>query len=451
LLLLRRETFHRFKRSVLLGIIFIAILVPLIKLRVDPVMRSSLRQEPEPAFARFAPAVFSEQKPAALMVVQTRSNTLSIITLIYLAGASVQVLLIFYSLARILLLIRKSRKIKYQGFRLALVPSEVVPFCFGRHIIISEDDFRKNAKEIILHEQTHMKEIHGMDLFLSELYLTMTWYNPVSWLIRHELKQTHEFAADRNVLRQGFNATEYQLLLVRKVAGETRFKLANQFSQSNIKTRITMMNKRRSSPVAILKVLIFIPLIALMVQLFAQKEVKMSGNAAKESLPGTYLQLTPEQFKLLGFEINPSGLFYKNTRGGRPDRGILCLYFTEEMNNGSIILNPGEEITGNSIPENSLKKQTLTNYDFYPVVVAHFNGFRNQDMSPGKTNQNEQLLPVQINMAGLKLGKRADTLVFWFKPTTSLKNVLSPIADINDYLQRCPESPSKPDIKAKSH
>jgi hypothetical protein len=121
------------------------------------------------------------------------------------------------------------------------------------------------------------------------------------------------------------------------------------------------------------------------------------------------------------------------------------------MNNGSIILNPGEEITGNSIPENSLKKQTLTNYDFYPVVVAHFNGFRNQDMSPGKTNQNEQLLPVQINMAGLKLGKRADTLVFWFKPTTSLKNVLSPIADINDYLQRCPESPSKPDIKAKSH
>lgn len=36
-LLLRRETFHRFKRLVLLGIIVVSLLVPLIKIHVDPV------------------------------------------------------------------------------------------------------------------------------------------------------------------------------------------------------------------------------------------------------------------------------------------------------------------------------------------------------------------------------------------------------------------------------
>ena len=34
-LLLRKETFHRFKRFTLLGIIFISLLVPLIKLQVN--------------------------------------------------------------------------------------------------------------------------------------------------------------------------------------------------------------------------------------------------------------------------------------------------------------------------------------------------------------------------------------------------------------------------------
>ena len=439
-LLLRRETFHRLKRFVLLGIIFSALLVPMLKLQVDPEMRSSPEQKPEPASARLTPVLFTEQKSAELIVSSTKSSTISLLTLIYLAGASVQVILILYSLTRIILLVKKSRKIKYQGFRLAVIPSVVVPFCFGRRIVISENDFRENAKEILLHEQTHMKEVHGLDLFISELYLAMTWYNPVSWLIRHELKQTHEFAADSNVLNQGIDETEYQLLLVRKVAGEARFKLASQFNQRNIKTRITMMNKRKSNPAAILKVLFFIPLIALMVQLFAQREIKQSFISSKDSLRSTYLQLAPEQFRLLGFEMNPSGLFYKNARFGRPDQGVLCLYFTEKLNNGSIILKPGEKITGNSTPERNLEKQVQTNLDFYPVVIAHFNGFRNQDMSAGETSQNEQLLPVQMNMADLKLGKRADTLVFWFKPTASLKKVLSHIANTDNYLQPCPKA-----------
>ena len=108
---------------------------------------------------------------------------------------------------------------------------------------------------MILHERTHLMEGHSLDLLISELYLVITWYNPVSWLIRHELKQNHEFEADRNVLLQGIDESDYQLLLVRTVAGEPRFHLANQFNQSSIKTRINMMNKRKSNRWAMLKVL----------------------------------------------------------------------------------------------------------------------------------------------------------------------------------------------------
>ena len=450
-LLIRRESFHRLKRFILLGIIFCALLVPLVKIKVEPARLNFTPQTPKSDISRTIPAVFPVQEPMERLVNRKESNTTDFLTLFYLVGASIQVILIFYSLARILILVRKSRKINFEGLRLALVPSVVVPFCFGRRIVISEKDFSEHGREILLHEQTHLAKFHGLDLIFSEFYLVMTWYNPFSWFIRHELKQNHEFEADSHVILEGTDATEYQLLLVRKAAGEVRYNLANQFNQSNIKNRIAMMNKRKSNPGAILKVLFFIPFIVLMVQIFAQKEIKQPGTSANKPLHGKYLQLAPEQLKLLGFEIQPSGLFYKNTRFGRPDKGILCLCFTEEINNTSIILKPGEKFTGNSGPEKILKKQVLTNHDFYPVVVAHFNGFRNQDMSAAESNPEEELLPVQINMADLKLGKRADTLVFWFKPTQSLKDLLSANASVDEYLQRCPESPMKPGENAKRH
>ena len=232
-LLLRRETFHRFNRFVLLGIILISIIVPVIKMPTESAIINIPVQKLESTLVREAPVIVPDQRPAQFPHQQPERKPVNFLLLIYMAGAAIQLILIFHSLARIILLLRKSKKITYQGTRLALISSEVVPFCFGRQIVISEKDFTENTKEVILHEQTHLREGHGLDLLISELYLIITWYSPVSWMIRHELKQNHEFEADRNVLRQGIDESDYQLLLVRTVAGATRYHLANQFNQSS--------------------------------------------------------------------------------------------------------------------------------------------------------------------------------------------------------------------------
>jgi len=274
----------------------------------------------------------------------------------------------------------------------------------------------------------------------------MTWYNPLSWLIRYELKQNHEFEADRNVLRQGIDESDYQLLLVKTAAGEHRYKLANQFNQMSIKTRITMMNKTKSRNGAILKALLFLPLIALMVQVLAQKEIKPAQVSPQKQSHGKYLILTPDQLKLLGFEMNPSGLFYKNQRSGRPDGNILCMYFTHKIFSASMILHPGEKITGHTVTDQILKKQATTNFDFYPWVVAWINGFWTLVNTP-KPDPTQKLLPVQINMADLKMLNRTDTLVFWFKPTESLAKVLAPIVKVDEYLQVCPPDARETKVK----
>jgi beta-lactamase regulating signal transducer with metallopeptidase domain len=447
-LLLRRETFHRFNRFIILGIIFISLLVPLIKLHVSSTVITYPVQKLESALVREAPVIIPGQEPAQLPLQERAGKPINILLLIYLAGAAIQAILIFYSLTGILLLLKKSKKITFQGIRLALITSEVVPFCFGRQIILSEKDFSENNKEVILHEKTHLEQGHNLDLIISELYLIITWYNPFSWLIRHELKQNHEFEADRNVLRQGVDESDYQLLLVRSVAGAFRYHLANQFNQNSIKTRITMMNKRKSNPRAILKALLFLPLIALMVQVFAQKEIKPAGAMPNNHPNGKYLVLTLEQLKLLGFETNSTGLFYKNQRIDKPGRQTLCMYFTHKTFSASFILKPGESISGHFATDQVLKKQATTNFDFYPMVVAWINGYWTLLNTP-KENLPKDLLPVEIHMADLKTLNRTDTLVFWFNPTESLRKTLAPMVNTDDYLQVCPPDKREADTKVK--
>ena len=447
-LLLRRETFHRFNRFVILGIIFISLIVPVIKLQVNSTAISYPVQKLESTLVGEAPVIVPEQKPGQFPLQQPESKPVNLLLLIYFAGATIQMMLIFYSLARILLLLRRSKKLTFRGIRLALISTGVVPFCFGRRIVISEKDFNENTNEVILHEETHLKQGHTLDLLISEIYLVMTWYNPFSWLIRHELKQNHEFEADRNVLRQGIDESDYQLLLVRTVAGEPRYHLANQFNQSNIKTRITMMNKRKSNPRAILKALLFLPLIALMIQVFAQKASSPASISPTGATPAKYLVLKPEQLKILGFEYNSEGLFYKNERPNQIEYKGLDLIFTKKVYSCSVRLRKGEK-PGHIPGEKIINKMAATTYDFFPLVVSNFRGQQTIVTVPMQKYEKEKLLPVQVNMAELQISGRTDTLLFWFQPTESLKQALLPIAKIDDYLQPCPPDAREAKEKAK--
>jgi beta-lactamase regulating signal transducer with metallopeptidase domain len=447
-LLLRKETFHRFKRFILLGIILISLIVPVIKMQISATTISLPVQKLESTIIREAPVVETPIQTAQFPLRKPKSKPVNFLLLVYLSGAAIQLMLILYSLTRILLLLLKSKRISYKGIRLALTSSKITPFCFGRYILISEKDFTENKKEVLLHEQTHLKERHYIDLLISVSYLIMTWYNPVSWLICHELKQNSEFEADRNVLSQGVDESNYQLLLVRTVAGETRFHLANQFNQSSIKTRIIMMNKRKSNRWAILKALLFLPLIALMVQAFAKKEIKSASAVIQNQPRGKNLILKPDQLKKLGFEYNSEGLFYKNERPDVVEYKELDMIFNKKVYSSSILKKKGEKPVHFS-GEKIIDKMTTTNFDFFPLVVSNYKGQRTLVMGVKLLAEQKKLLPVQVNMAELNINGRSDTLVFWFLPTASLKKELSPITNMDDYLQVIPPDTRKVEAKKK--
>ena len=119
----------------------------------------------------------------------------------------------------------------------------------------------------------HIRHHHSWDLLLADVGILLQWFNPAAWLLKQEMQSVHEYEADDAVLAAGVDAKSYQLLLIKKAVGTSRYTMANSFNHSSLKKRITMMLKEKSSPQARAKYIYILPLAALSVMAFAHPEV----------------------------------------------------------------------------------------------------------------------------------------------------------------------------------
>jgi hypothetical protein len=136
-----------------------------------------------------------------------------------------------------------------------------------RWIILNPADTRTRA--IISHELAHVRYGHSWDILLCELTCRMLWFVPFAWMLRQDLRDVHEYQADRNVLQSGIRDEEYQLLLIKKATSTGLQPVVNAFNQSPIKRRFKMMYRKPSRRWVALKAAYLLPLSALAVIAFA--------------------------------------------------------------------------------------------------------------------------------------------------------------------------------------
>ena len=262
-LLLSRETFHRFNRTVVLGAMSLSFVLPVCVITVT----RELPVLPDFAAADF-PVPFSEEvsEPMAEPFPWER-----LAGALYLAGAMAMFIATAVSVGRVLRVVRSGRRERLEdGTVLVRVPQTVTPFSWWRYIVISEADNAGCGAEIITHERAHLRLRHSLDLLATDLAGCLQWFNPAMWLLRRELRAIHEYEADEAVLNSGVDARQYQLLLIKKAAGGRWYSVANSFNHSKLKNRITMMLQKRSSRWAGAKALFVVPLAGLALGAFAE-------------------------------------------------------------------------------------------------------------------------------------------------------------------------------------
>ncbi len=274
--LLSKETFHRFNRVALLGVLFLSLLIPFIEVTTNhqvEVQQTMLTIEQVLLMAEMEPATVDATGGVAVHEVASLS-WIEILLLVYLSGIIFFACRNLYSLIRLFRLIHSGKREKLEnGTTLVVHEQEIAPFSWMKYIVISRKDLEENGREILIHEAAHIRHRHSIDLLVADICIFFQWFNPGAWLLKQELQNIHEYEADETVINEGVNAKEYQLLLIKKAVGTRLYSMANSFNHSKLKKRITMMLKEKSNPWARLKYLYVLPLAAIAVTAFARPEI----------------------------------------------------------------------------------------------------------------------------------------------------------------------------------
>ena len=277
-LLLSRETFHRFNRIALLGILLLSCLLPFVEVSVRrPVEMYQTMMTWEQWL------LLTDLAGTETHAVQVQENVVTWIQgllLVYLFGILFFMLRNIYSLFGLWVLLKSGRREKVSDYVVTVVKAvlivherDISPFSWMRYIVISQKDLHENGREILTHELAHIRNRHSWDLFAADICIFFQWFNPAAWLLKQELQNIHEYEADETVINEGVDARQYQLLLIKKAVGTRLYSMANSFNHSKLKKRITMMLKEKSSPWARLKYLYVLPVAAIAVTAFARPEV----------------------------------------------------------------------------------------------------------------------------------------------------------------------------------
>ena len=276
-LLLSQETFHRFNRMALLGVLVLSGLVPFVEGTMQwfsGFNQPLLELEEMILMTDFEPEAVVEEAVVAPFPWR------ALLVVLYMAGVVFFLLRHLWSLGRMIGLVKRCRK-EYLDNGITLFVhdnNKVAPFSWMKIIVIAEEDLKENEDAILKHECAHIKYGHSWDLLLAELCVFLQWFNPAAWLLKQELQNIHEYEADEWVIQNGIDAKRYQLLIIKKAVGARLYSIANSFNHSSLKKRITMMIKKKSNPWARMKYLYVLPLAAIAVAAFARPEVSNELN-----------------------------------------------------------------------------------------------------------------------------------------------------------------------------
>ncbi len=182
---------------------------------------------------------------------------------IYFLGVGIALTLFVVRLVRLLLLI--------QPLSSSLTTGRVGTFSFFNYLFWDSSQNLTEAEEklILEHELAHIRGGHSYDLIFIELYKIAFWFNPLIYLYEKEIRNQHEFIADRKAIASS-STEDYISLMVSTLFKSLQLDLVHSFHNQQIKQRIKMLHtKKTTQSVGNAKTVLAIALVATTVTLVA--------------------------------------------------------------------------------------------------------------------------------------------------------------------------------------
>jgi TonB family protein len=172
---------------------------------------------------------------------------------IYFLGISINLIIFVLRFRKLLLLIyptlkQRDKKVQLGQFTNVKIISSSQTFSFFNYLFWDSSQQLTSAegKQILEHELAHINGGHSYDLIFIELQKILFWFNPLIYLYEKELRNQHEFIADRKA-KTISNTEDYISLMVSSLFKSLQFNFTHSFHNQQIKQRIKMMNTKKTS------------------------------------------------------------------------------------------------------------------------------------------------------------------------------------------------------------
>jgi TonB family protein len=268
-LFLRKDTFFNINRIYILSTAAFSLLIPLFNFSLaDSYSKSEI-------FVIMNTVIVSGDQVEKSLLEQM--TAIDYLFTIYITGSLFLIIRLLYQLSKIAILSFKGTKRIINGKNVIFLDEEIIPFSFLNRIYLGSGYDPNSTDTIILHESIHVNGKHSLDVLFFELLTAFQWFNPVVWLYRNTIKEIHEYIADREVLRSGVDSKDYGNLIISSILNARAFAPGNSFNFSITKRRFIMMLKSNTRRTALLKLLLVLPLAALISFSFACSEDQKQG------------------------------------------------------------------------------------------------------------------------------------------------------------------------------
>jgi len=279
-LLMSKETFHKLNRCLLTSMLMVSFILPFCVFTIHRYVPEEVASAtvsggemsgmtasvaPLPDFSYQAESgdemtmTVADQVQTAVPVVQDVASVKTqkpakvfnwwLLTLaVWFAGFVFHLSRTLLSIIQVRRLIKVGRVVSSKDdIHIHVVEMSISPFSWMNNIVISREDYESDNRNVIIdHEKTHIRLGHSYDLMMVDMLSAMQWFNPVTMMLRKDLQDVHEFQVDGCVLRDGFDAKEYQYMLLGKIASLSGYSVTNHFNKQNLSNRINMMNRKDS-------------------------------------------------------------------------------------------------------------------------------------------------------------------------------------------------------------
>ncbi len=395
-LFLRNERFFVLNRIFLIIGILASLIFPLFSFRYTVLLPFVQPSTYIPIASTQIPV--AEISPLPVLPVETQSEPFHFQDywmLLYGIGVFLLLARLLKQLISVFRVIRKTDVVAINNLWLIRTSHYPAPFSFFSYVFVNPSVSSMEMKEIVNHEQEHVRQKHWVDLLLFELLCVVQWFNPMIWWYGRFIRQNHEYLADEQAVRHSSNPALYRAALLNQMFGGAVIQLGNSFNYSLNKKRFNMMKKTIHSPLRKLKLFLIIPFVSGVFYAFAEPEYRMDENNSQQEEASSLYENNEDNSSVTENTIFDSGkekdlsipvVSELKKVDKKPQKEELV---TKTVS-GKVVDENGKNLEGASVVVKNTTTGTTTDengvfnlelMDDTPLVISYV-GFRTQEVTP---------------------------------------------------------------------